>query len=303
MEVLSVFDGISCAQVALQRAGIKVNKYYASEIDKEAIKITQKNFPNTIQLGSITEITGLHNILKLTRLHNIDLLIGGSPCQGFSLAGKQLNFNDERSKLFFEFVRLLKEFNPKYFLLENVLMKKEYQDVISNCLGVQPIKINANLVSAQDRSRLFWTNIPVNGLPVDRKIFLRDIIEEAGEDITERMLKKVPGTLAYNKTWGNVRTLNQKAKTLTASGQSIANSGATNIKLDNGRYKKLTPIECERLQSLPDNYTLGASSDTQRYHMTGNAFNVDVVAFILSHINLGNSFLEAAASSENMKQE
>ena len=141
MKVLSLFDGISCGQVALERAGIKVDNYFASEIDKYAIKVTQKNYPNTIQLGDVCNIKG-------NELPKIDLLIGGSPCQGFSFAGKQLNFNDPRSELFFEFVRILKEVKPKYFLLENVKMKKEYQNVISKHLGVEPIEINSALVSA-----------------------------------------------------------------------------------------------------------------------------------------------------------
>jgi len=136
MNVLSLFDGMSCGQIALKQLGIKVDKYYASEIDKYAIQIAQKNFPNTIHIGDVTKVLAKD-------LPKIDLLLGGSPCQGFSFAGKQLNFNDSRSKLFFEFVRLLKELKPKYFLLENVRMKQEYQDVISEHLGVKPIMINS----------------------------------------------------------------------------------------------------------------------------------------------------------------
>ena len=158
MNVLSLFDGISCGQVALERAGIKIDKYYASEIDKYAIQITQKNYPNTIQLGDITMI----NESVLNSLPKIDLLIGGSPCQGFSVAGKQLNFGDPRSKLFFEFVRIKEILKPKYFLLENVKMKKEYQDVISKYLGVEPIEICSSKFSAQQRKRLYWTNIPID---------------------------------------------------------------------------------------------------------------------------------------------
>ena len=147
MNVLSLFDGMSCGQLALQKTGIKVDQYYAAEIDKYAIQIAQKNFPNTIQLGDVTQV-------KAANLPTIDLLIGGSPCQGFSFAGKQLNFDDPRSALFFEFVRLLKECKPKYFLLENVRMKKEYQNVITEYLGVEPILINSSLMSAQNRQRL-----------------------------------------------------------------------------------------------------------------------------------------------------
>src|SRR5574344_2500072 len=139
--ILSLFDGMSCGQIALNRAGIEYDNYFASEIDKYAIKVTQHNYPNTIQIGDVTQVKGAD-------LPKIDLLLGGSPCQGFSNAGKQLNFNDPRSKLFFEYVRLLRECNPKYFLLENVKMKKEFQDVITEHLGVEPIKINSALVSA-----------------------------------------------------------------------------------------------------------------------------------------------------------
>lgn len=186
MNVLSLFDGMSCGQIALLEAGIKVDKYFASEIDKHAIAQTQLNFPNTIQLGDVTKVKG-------NDLPKIDLLIGGSPCQGFSFAGKQLNFNDPRSALFFEFVRILKEvraINPNVkFLLENVRMRKEYEAIISNELGLFPVEINSALVSAQNRVRLYWTNIRTReeGLfsevytdipqPEDRGILLKDILE------------------------------------------------------------------------------------------------------------------------------
>lgn len=190
MNVLSLFDGMSCGQIALNDMGLKPTKYYASEIDKAAIKQTMFNFPETIQLGSVTEI-------KAVNLPKIDLLIGGSPCQGFSFAGKQLNFNDPRSSLFFEFVRIWKEvkaINPNAkFLLENVNMKKEYLRVISEHLGVFPVRINSNLVSAQNRDRWYWTNIKTKheGLfsevysdipqPTDRKIYLKDILQPENE--------------------------------------------------------------------------------------------------------------------------
>lgn len=175
MNVLSLFDGMSCGQIALNQLGIKVDKYYASEIDQYAITITKKNFPNTIHLGDVTKV-------KAEDLEPIDLLMGGSPCQGFSFAGRQLNFNDPRSALFFEFVRLLKECKPKYFLLENVRMKKEYQDVITEHLGVEPIMINSALVSAQNRVRLYWTNIPNINQPQDKGLMLKDILENL-EDV------------------------------------------------------------------------------------------------------------------------
>ena len=192
MVVLSCFDGMSCGQIALERAGIKVDKYYASEIDKHAIKVTQANYPNTIQLGSITE-------WKNWNIEKPDMIIGGSPCQGFSFAGKQLNFEDERSKLFFTFAEIIKHYKPKYFLLENVIMKKEYNDVISGILGeiypecvhqtelfrtgrLEPIEINSALVSAQNRRRLYWTNIQGITQPKDKGILLRDIIENGEVD-------------------------------------------------------------------------------------------------------------------------
>lgn len=171
MRVLSLFDGISCGHLAFDKAGIKIDSYDAYEIEKNAIKATQTNFPDVIQHGDVTK----EDFTKYK--DKIDILIGGSPCQGFSFAGKMLNFNDPRSKLFFEFVRALKETKPKYFLLENVVMKKEYQDIISSYLGVKPIEINSSLVSAQNRKRLYWTNIPNVTLPQDKNITLDDVLE------------------------------------------------------------------------------------------------------------------------------
>ena len=190
MNILSLFDGISCGQVALERIGAKIDNYYAYEIDKYAIQVTQKNYPHTIQCGDVTKADFTQYKGK------IDILMGGSPCQGFSFAGKQLNFEDARSKLFFEFVRALKECEPKYFLLENVKMKKEYQDIISSYLGVEPIEINSALVSAQNRKRLYWTNIPNVTLPEDKGILLKDIVHEGEDDreklaILEKIVKQI----------------------------------------------------------------------------------------------------------------
>jgi DNA (cytosine-5)-methyltransferase 3A len=180
MNVLSLFDGVSCGQVALDRAKIEVNNYYASEVNKYAIKVTQKNYPNTIQLGDVT----LLNEDELKKLPKINLLLGGSPCQGFSVAGKKLNFDDPRSKLFFEYVRILywlKENNNSNikFLLENVKMKNKWLDIITSELKVQPVLINSNLVSAQNRERYYWTNI-VEGIkpPIDKQVNLKDILEK-----------------------------------------------------------------------------------------------------------------------------
>jgi DNA-cytosine methyltransferase len=183
INVLSLFDGMSCGQIALNKLGVKVNKYFACEIDKYAMQVTQHNFPDTIQLGDVQFVTK-----ETFGNHKIDLVIGGSPCQGFSFAGKQLNFEDPRSALFFEFVRLVKELKPKYFLLENVKMKKEYQNVITQYMGVEPIEINSALVSAQNRRRLYWTNIPNIEQPEDKGIVLKDIIESGYVD--DRMVDK-----------------------------------------------------------------------------------------------------------------
>ena len=170
MNVLSLFDGMSCGRIALDRLGIKVDNYYASEIDKYAMKVSEANYPDIIQIGDVTK-------MNYEDLPQIDLIMGGSPCQGFSFAGKQLAFDDPRSALFFCFWRAVKHLKPKYFLLENVRMKKEYLDVISEYMGVEPIMINSALVSAQNRVRYYWTNIPGIEQPEQRGIVLRDILE------------------------------------------------------------------------------------------------------------------------------
>lgn len=198
LTVLSLFDGMSCGAIALREAGISVKQYFASEIDRQAIRQTQHNFPDTIQLGNVTDV-------KATDLPPIDLLIGGSPCQGFSFAGKQLNFSDPRSKLFFEYVRILREiqaYNPDVkFLLENVRMLSEYENIISSHLGIFPVAINSALVSAQNRYRLYWTNIRIKSVPdlfgstlhtdipqpEDRGIYLRDILDS---DVDSRFYLK-----------------------------------------------------------------------------------------------------------------
>ena len=244
INVLSLFDGISCGQLALQRAGIKVNKYFASEIDKYAIQVTQHNFPDTIQLGDVTKV-------KAQGLPKIDLIIGGSPCQGFSFAGKGLNFEDERSKLFFEFVRLVKECNPKYFLLENVKMKKEYELVISQYMKVAPIEINSALVSAQNRVRLYWTNINEKPYgffgelkadipqPKDKGMVLKDILQTEVDKryfITEKALQRILRT-----GWSHPKFNPEKTGAILPknnSGQLSVDSGTTLIINVNGKIKK-----------------------------------------------------------------
>jgi len=380
LNVLSLFDGMSCGQIALQRVGIKVENYFASEIDKYAIKVTQHNYPDTIQLGSVVDVKG-------NDLPKIDLLIGGSPCQGFSFAGKQLNFEDPRSKLFFEFVRLIKECKPTYFLLENVKMKKEYQDVITEHLGVEPIEINSNLLSAQNRKRIYWTNIPGVSLPNDKGILLKDIVHENADNhlsekeidymlrssgewspssnnrfetylnyperkshcLTANLNKGVPyncffeilseyivpfdktlqildkevqrGKVGYfrkDSQANRVYYIHDKAITLTGeAGGGAAKMGQylfgclTPDRIEQrqngqrfndgkkfytltaqdkhgvlieGYIRKLTPIECERLQTVPDNYS-AIVSNSQRYKMLGNGWTVDVIAHIFGGLS------------------
>ena len=284
MNVLSLFDGMSCGQIALNRAGIKYDKYYASEIDKHAIKVTMANYPNTVQLGNVLDV-------KAADLPKIDLLIGGSPCQGFSFAGKQLNFEDERSKLFFEYVRLLRECNPKYFLLENVKMKKEYQDIISEYLGVEPILINSALLTAHNRPRLYWTNIPNVGQPSDNGIYfeqIRDLQIENYEYISDektinREYKK--NYLQYDINGKGHGSQDQRAYYLKGKHGCLDTgaSGKAKVLENDGRVRKITRNEAERLQGVPDNYTTPVSK-AQALKMLGNGWTVDVIAHILRGI-------------------
>jgi DNA (cytosine-5)-methyltransferase 3A len=301
MNVLSLFDGMSCGQIALNRAGVRYDRYFASEIDKWAIKETQANFPNTIQLGDITKIKG-------SSLPKIDLVMGGSPCQGFSFAGKGLNFDDPRSRLFFEFVRLVKETNPTYFLLENVKMKKESEDIITEYMGVNPIEINSSLVSAQNRVRLYWTNILNVKQPDDKNIHLSDILEDIEMSnigaIRGRYLNK--GSIIgrrlntegkredYNKSINITQCLEVRATNTTKS-NCLTTIAKDNVltPLEIGRHpdaynKKLpfryfTKKECCRLQTVPEDY-FKVSSDSQIRKMLGNGWTVDVIAHIFSFL-------------------
>ena len=375
MKVLSLFDGISCARVALERSGVNVETYYASEIDEHSIKIAGKNFPDTIHIGDVRNIFGddrtrepqyifvkeNKGVLTSHFTGGIDLLIGGSPCQDLSIANtNREGLAGKRSGLFWQYVRVLNEVQPKYFILENVAsMPKEAKKIITETLGVEPIMIDAALVGAQRRKRLFWTNIPNVEQPKDREIYLHDILEtdvdekyfikgEALEKIFEKMRQgtalpqsqRIYGTdgksvslqaggggigaktglyvvglpRGYNKgsisdkktptlttsKWEHnnfiVRVINpnltemKKSRTVRVSGRGSGFLDRHNwdtigivTKSDEFMVRKLTPVECERLQAVPDNYTEGAS-DAQRYKMLGNAFNADVVAHIISHI-------------------
>ncbi len=336
MKILSLFDGISCARVALERVGIPVEVYYASEVDKYAVQISHKNYPNIKHYGDVRGMDREWQQVVLPQY--IDLLIGGSPCQDLSIAKKnRKGLDGERSGLFWEYVRILKEVKPKYFILENVnSMPKEAKAIITETLGVEPIMINASLVSAQNRKRLFWTNIPNVTQPKDRGIFLRNILQpkvdgcftvkpksntvrssgrSSGIDDKHNWdtirigsinsggqgdriyspegksvglsalgggrgaktgLYMIQTARGYNK--GGKKALNGKTPTLSSSKWEH-----NNHLVKNSIIRKLTPIECERLQGLPDDYTAGISN-SQRYKTLGNAFNVDVVAHILSFL-------------------
>lgn len=273
MNVLSLFDGMSCGQIALNRAGIQYDKYFASEIETHSIKVTKHNFPDTVCLGDVTKV-------DTTKLPKIDLLIGGSPCQSFSTAGNGKGFNG-KSGLFWEYVRILKEVKPTYFLLENVKMKKEWRDIISTELGVNPIEINSKLVSAQNRPRLYWTNIPNVSQPADKNIKMKDILDKDADkkyalsDVKiDRVLNTIRGRgFFYDGT-------QEKCGTLIAGYYKQPTDG---VYVDLGFKRRLTPVECERLQTVPENYT-NIVADSHRYKMIGNGWTVDVIAHILSGI-------------------
>lgn len=280
---MSLFDGISCGQLALERSGIKIDTYFSSEIDKYANLVTKHNYPNTIQLGDVQ---------KINNIDNIDLLIGGSPCQGFSSAGKGLNFNDPRSILFFEYVRLLEKTKPKYFLLENVNMKKEWQDVITSYIGVEPMFINSRLVSAQDRKRLYWTNIPNVTQPHDKDISFQDI---AGDNwfcgsMRGRRINPLTNTRDdYNKDIkikqyiecrkdNKTNCLTTVCKDNVAVRKRLPRQSVSNIE-----YRWLTPEEYEQLQTVPVGYT-SIVSDSRRRTLLGNGWTVDVIVHIFKNI-------------------
>ena len=291
MKVLSLFDGISCGMISLQRANIPIERYVAYEIDKYAIKISRKNYPQIEQCGDVTTA-------DFSQYIGFDLLIGGSPCQDLSNykhdRGKVEGLDGDKSRLFYYYVKALKEVKPKYFLFENVAsMEQKWVDVISTELGVTPILINSSLVCAAERKRLYWTNIPNIIEPKDKRQVLKDIVLPA-EQIPEKYwyLKypitihhgdvKVKATIHLNghRQAKEVYGLNHKCNTLLCDG----NGGnlAKKIYQDN-RVRRLTPLEYERLQTLPDNYT-DCVSDSRRYTAIGNGWTVDVIAYIFSKI-------------------
>lgn len=290
INVLSLFDGISCGQIALEKAGISVGNYYASEIDKHAIKVTQSNYPDTVQLGDVTKVSA-------NDLPKINLLIGGSPCQGFSFSGKQLNFDDPRSALFFEYIRLMKECQPRFFLLENVIMNKQCQDIISENLGVNPVLINSKYFTPQSRNRLYWTNIPV--ADYSRNIHTLKEITGKEEDLIpndqlQEQVSKLLATSKYRDSFkinrgkdgrcvvkrpdglkiqriGRIAHSNSIVEILTKSGSPFIECA--------GKIRKINRLESERLQSVPDGYT-SVIGETAAKQALGNGWTIDVIEHI-----------------------
>lgn len=279
-----MFDGISCGQVALERAGIKINTYYSSEIDRYAIQITQKNYPSTIQLGDIINIDFSQFINK------VDLIIGGSPCQDLSIAKKGgQGLEGNKSGLFWKYVESLEIIKPKYFLLENVAsMKKADKEIISNALGVEPILINSSLVSGQNRNRLYWTNIPNVQQPEDKGVLLKNVINKGinkndlihTQKALDYMSRKVSGGRNHWDFMHHSDIKNNKSSAIVAN---FFKGVPYNVLIDSDCIRKFDPVECERLQTLPDNYTEGISN-TQRYKSIGNGWTVDVIVHILKNI-------------------
>ncbi len=293
---------MSCGQIALNRLGIKIDNYYASEIDKYAITVTQHNYPNTIQLGDITQWKSWDIDWSST-----DLIIGGSPCQGFSVAGKRLNFDDERSKLYFVFEDILKYVKPKWWLLENVVMLQKWQDIISQRLGIRPIMIDSALVSAAHRKRLYWTNIS-NQLdmfgfpyctilqPKDKQLYLKDIMVD---DCSELKHRDITNVSRYKTDSGVKLDINKKLNFPTSSavfhytkkyGTLMKSKASLKIfcKCNDNLIRHPTANEWEKMQTVPEYYTnVNKMSQSNRKDMLGNGMTIDILTHILGHINNG----------------
>lgn len=291
--MLSLFDGMSCGQIALQKAKIEYDFYYASEIDKNAIKITQTNFPNTIQIGDVNNVNG--NDFK-----NINLLIGGSPCQGFSVNGNKLNFEDKRSRLIFEYIRIRDETNPKFWLLENVAtMTSNIKTMIDDYVGVKGVIINSNYFSAQNRKRVYWTNIPFNFEKSISNLIVRNILENnvcknrywsddkiakqnINPTITDQVITLNPKMFSGKQTYQQDRIYdcNGKFVALTATlGDRF------NILDDKHKIRRLTIREQARLQTIPDDYNFDCINKVAASKVIGNGWTVDLITHILEHIN------------------
>lgn len=294
MKVLSLFDGISCGRLALERAGIPVERYVAYEIEPNAVKVSKANWNDIEHCGDVT-------VADFSQYKGFDAIIGGFPCQDLSINKRdRKGLEGERSGLFWYLVRAIKEVKPKYFLVENnYKMPKKDQDIITQTLGVEPILIYSGKVSAQSRYRLYWTNIPNVQQPEDLHIYLKDIVEHGPN--TEKDLKNITkfnnkvytnydrpariGTIGKGGQGERVYSIEGKSVTLTANGGGRGAKGG--LYLVDGKVRKPTPIECERLQTLPDNYT-ACLSDNERRKVIGNGWTVDVIAHILRSISEKN---------------
>lgn len=307
MNVLSLFDGMSCGRIALTNLGCFPDKYYASEVDKFAIQQTRHVFPDTIHIGDVTQV-------DVSQLDKIDLIIGGSPCQSFSFAGKQEGMatteNVEvtdldqyldlkimgfeftgQSYLFWEYMRILTEirkYNPDVkFLLENVVMSKKWEAILTKAIGVDPVKINSNLVSAQNRKRLYWTNIAQIVQPEDKGVFIRDILEDDVDEkyyVSDKALDGMINRAKKGFGGGRVVSPEGKANTLCVYHESLDRNLIAVLKLDGERtLRRLTPTECARLQTVPSWYEW-VVSDTQIYRMCGNGWTVRIIEHILKNL-------------------
>ena len=290
MRVLSLFDGIACGRLALERAGIPVERYVAYEIEPNAIKVSKANWNDVEHCGDVT-------VADFSQYKGFDAIIGGFPCQDLSINKRnRKGLEGNRSGLFWHLVRAIEEVNPKYFLVENnYKMPQKDQDIITKTLGVEPILIYSGKVSAQSRYRLYWTNIPNVQQPEDLHIYLKDIVEHGKtkeKDLTNltRFNNKTYtnydrpariGTIGKGGQGERVYSVEGKSVTLTANGGGRGAKGG--LYLINGTVRKPTPIECERLQTLPDNYT-ACLSDNERRKVIGNGWTVDVIAHILRNI-------------------
>lgn len=295
INVLSLFDGISCGQVAINRLNLPINNYYASEIDIDAINVTQYNYPKTIQLNDVYKWK--LNFDKIINNNKIDLLIGGSPCQNFSIANINRN-GIETDNLFDYYVDILHHYQPKWFLYENVSkMRKQDEAYITNKLNVAPITINSSDFSAQSRVRNYWTNIPVINTYIKNNKVVANIIDDEYiqtkyihrsvifDKIDNQFYCDKPNRIGYidNLNRGNrIYSINGKAITLTRNSGGLGR--CTGLYLVNNNIRRLTPLECERLQCLPDNYTSILKSDNKRYASIGNGWTVSVIEHLLSYL-------------------
>lgn len=303
IKVLSLFDGKSGGQITLKELGIEIDVYCASEIDEHAIKVTQRNFPNTIQLGDVTKVKYENGIIYSENgefdVGNIDLVIGGSPCQGFSVNGKKLNFDDPRSKLLFEFIRIKNEVNPKNYLLENVAtMREDVKILIDEYIGETGMLINSNTFSAQNRKRYYWTNIDVDNELQVSNVVINDILEK---NVTFTYMKEdkinkqyinpseTDEVITLNPKMHNGKQTYQQDRIYDCKGKMVALTATLGnrfyIKDNNDNIRKLTIREQARLQTVPEWYDFSILSDNQASKVIGNGWTIDVIKHILKELN------------------